>query len=277
VNTRRITLIVAVLLAVGTGVLTLRYLSSINQGQTPTQAVESKPVLIANRDIPARGKITPDMLTRVSRPANQVEPGALSDPKEAEGDVALIAIPANSTITESKVGHPAEVGVTARLTPGMRAVTIPVDRVKAVSGLIEPGNRVDVMASVPRGANSPPRTFAIIRGALVLAVNEELEGQSNASPAPESEVPSLVTLAVTPQQAELLTSADLNTTLRLALRSSTEPVRSLPAEDLEYPQASVPAPAAQPNVPPPASFAKAPAPGNLVTVIDGDKIMSGGR
>ena len=278
-NTRRITLIVAVLLAVGTGILTLRYLSSINrQAQTQTPIAESKSVVIANRDIPARGKITPEMLTLVSRPGNAIEPGALSDPKEAEGDVALIAIPANSTITESKVGHPAELGVTARLTFGMRAVTIPVDRVKAVSGLVEPGNRVDVMASVPRGANSPPRTFSIIRGALVLAVNEALEGQTSASPAPDSNGPTLVTLAVTPLQAELLTSADLNTTLRLALRSSTEPVRSLPTEALEYPQTSVPAPAAQPrNGSPPTSFAKAPVLGSLVTVIEGDKITSGGR
>ena len=88
-NTRRITLIVAVLLAVGTGILTLRYLSSINrQAQTQTPIAESKSVVIANRDIPARGKITPEMLTLVSRPGNAIEPGALYDPKEAEGDVA---------------------------------------------------------------------------------------------------------------------------------------------------------------------------------------------
>jgi pilus assembly protein CpaB len=274
VNTRRITLIVAVLLAVGTGILTLRYLSSINQqAQTQTQTVESKPIIIANRDIPARAKILPEMLTRVNRPANEVEPGALADPKQAEGDIALINIPANSTVTETKVGHPAELGVTARLKPGMRAVTIPVDRVKAVAGLIAPGDKVDVMASVPRGANSVPHTFTIIRDATVLAVNEQLdEADAGASPDPDAGNPTLITLAVTAAQATLLTSADINTTLRLALRSPNEPMRSLPEDDLQFPDliaknAAIPKPPAAPTAKPTPS----------VSVIEGDKYAVGAQ
>lgn len=271
-NTRRITLIVAVLLAVGTGILTLRYLSSINQqAQTQTQAVESKRIIIANRDIPARVKIAPEMLTAVNRPINEVEPGALSDPKQAEGDIALINIPANSTVTDTKVGHPAELGLTARLKPGMRAVTIPVDRVKAVAGLIAPGDKVDVMASVPRGAGSVPHTYAIIRDSTVLAVNETLDTAGSASPAPDDSNPTLVTLAVTAQQAQLLTSADLNTTLRLALRSPNEPMRSLPEDELQYSDVAKtgppPAPAAAPSA----------KPTPRVSVIDGDKYTSGAQ
>ncbi len=283
-NTRRITLIVAVLLAVGTGIITLRFLSSLNQqNQQQQQQVELKPIVIANRDIPARLKITPDMLTKTTRPANEVEPQALSDPKQAEGDIALITIPAGSTLTASKVGQPAEVGLTARITPGMRAVTIPVDRVKDVAGLIQSGDRVDVMAAVGRGAGIPPKTFTIIRGALVLAMGGELEatGAAGASPAPDSgSAATTVTLGVTPEQADLLTVADLNTTLRLALRSPQEPVRSLPAERLEFADlGTVPAPAPS-NVPPPLVPARPPAVSNVpevpgVTVIDGDRVITG--
>jgi len=302
VNTRRITLIVAVVLAVGTGILTLRYLSGINsQAQTQQQAVELKPIVIAARDIPARMKITPDMLTKTQRPASEAEPQALTDPAQAKGNVALITIPAGSTITATKVGQPAEVGLTVRLKPGMRAVSIPVDRVKSVSNLVQPGDRVDVMASVSKGAGVPPKTFTIIRGALVLAINSQLE-QAGPTPAPDSGAAATVTLGVTPQQADLLTVADLNTTLRLALRSPQEPVRSLPPESLQFadlaaggpggsngpanpplppmyvPPAPLPAPAA--NVPAPAAPVKAP-PLTIVgpmpvTVIDGDKVISGG-
>jgi pilus assembly protein CpaB len=284
VNTRRITLIVAVVLAIGTGIITLRFLSSLNQqNQAQQQQVELKPIVIANRDIPARLKITPDMLTKTTRPANEVEPQALSDPKQAEGDIALITIPQGSTLTASKVGQPAEVGLTARLKPGMRAITIPVDRVKAVAGLIQSGDRVDILASVGRGVGIPPKTFTIIRGALVLAMGTELEstGAAGASPSPDSgSAATTVTLGVTPEQADLLTVADLNTTLRLALRSPQEPVRSLPAERLEFADlGSVPAPAPQ-NVPPPLVPARPPTVANVpevpgVTVIDGDRIVSG--
>ena len=287
-NTRRITLIVAVVLAVGTGVLTLKYLSSINQQQAPVAATqtEMKSVVVTNRDIAVRSKITADMLTKVTRPSTEAEPQAISDPKQADGDVALIAMPAGSTVTLTKIGQPGEVGLTARLKPGMRAVSIPVDRVKAVSNLVQPGDRVDVLAAVNKGNGIPPKTFTIIRGALVLAINSQLEQiQQNASPAPGDGggAAATVTLGVTPQQADLLTVADLNTTIRLALRSPQEPVSSLPAETLTFADlgSNAPPPAAAANVPAPVYPVPAPsvapmkksAPG--VPVIDGDHYSSG--
>jgi pilus assembly protein CpaB len=292
VNTRRITLIIAVVLAVGTGILTLRYLSTLNQ-QTQQAAVEMKTVVTTNADIPARGKITADMLTIVKRPATDVEPGSLDDPKQAEGDVALISMPANTVLTTSNIGTPAAVGLTVRLKPGMRAISIPVDKVKSVSGLMQPGDRVDVLASVNKGPGVPPKTFTIIRGALVLALNSTLEAAPEQAagatppPADASGGVGTVTLGVTPAQADLLTVADINTTLRLALRSPEEPVRSLPEEKLVFADlGSVPAAPAAPafNVPPPLQPAPAPqAPVDkpvtpiapLVTVIDGDKVISG--
>ena len=290
-NTRRITLIVAVILAVGTGILTLKYLSGVNQqAQTQQAAVELKPIVVAARDIPARMVITPDMLTKTQRPISEIEPQAIAEPAAIKGDVALTSIPAGSTITATKVGQPAEVGLTARLKPGMRAVSIPVDRVKSVSNLVQPGDRVDVLASVSAGGDSgQPKTYTIIRGALVLAINSQLE-QAGPTPAPDSGAAATVTLGVTPQQADLLTVADLNTTLRLALRSPQEPVRSLPAESLQFPEVAskdkgasnapplpmFPAPAPAANVPLPNLPVKTPGLPSAVTVIDGDKVISGG-
>ena len=294
-NTRRITLIVAVVLAVGTGILLLRYLSGVNaQATTQQAAVVLKPIVLASRTIAKGEKITAEMLTKTQRPANEVEPDALGDPSQTKGDIAMITIPAGSTITATKVGQPVELGITVRLKPGMRAVSIPVDRVKSVSNLVQPGDHVDVMASVAKGLGVPPRTYTIIRGAIVLAINSQLE-QSGATPPPDSGAAATVTLGVSPQQADLLTVADLNTTLRLALRSPQEPVRSLPAEALQFadlgsaqsdkpsnavlpPLYPAPAPAAPAaNVPPPALPARAPAPiAPAVTVIDGDKVITGG-
>ena len=88
---------------------------------------------------------------------------------------------------------------------------------------------------------------------------------------------------MTAAQADLLTVADINTTLRLALRSPEEPVRSLPEEKLVFADlGSVQGPPPAPfNVPPPLAPAQVPQLRNappqrpLVTVIDGDKIISG--
>ncbi len=279
-NSRRITLIVAIVLAVTTGLLTLRYLSSVPQAaQAPV--IETKPVVIASRDIPTRAKITPDMLTLVKRPATEVEPGAIADPHMAIGDVSLIAIPMNSTVTDTKIGQPATVGLTARLKPGMRAVTISVDAIKSVNGMIQPGDRVDVLSSVPKGSGDRPRTFAIIRGALVLALNSAIEPIDQQSPAPggqEGPLPATVTLGVSVQQANLLTVADLNTTLRLALRSPNEPLRAEPAESIDF-QDETPAPRPV-NSPVPAPPVVASAPKKerpSVTIVDGDRLIEGSR
>ncbi len=279
-NSRRITLIVAVVLAVATGVLTLRYLSTLNAANQQHQtAIEMRPVIIAST------KISPQMLTKIMKPAVELEPGSIAEPKQIEGDVALIAIPQGAPVTQSKIGVPAAIGVTGRLKPGQRAVSIPVDIVKSVSGLIEPGDKVDVMASTQASAGRPPRTAAIIRGATVLAVNQSIDATSDASPPPSGNpptAPTTVTLAVTAAQADLLTVADLNATLRLALRSPNEAIRSMPSEtaDLYAPPASsnsapsagtqpaAPAPA-QPVVNPSAAPAK---PIDGVPVIDGDKV-----
>lgn len=276
-NSRRITLIVAIVLAVTTGLLTLRYLNSVNQ-TAQVAVVESKPVVIASRDIPTRAKITPDMLTLVKRPANEVEPGAIADPHMAIGDVSLIAIPMNSTITDSKIGQPAAVGLTARIKPGMRAVTIPVDAIKSVNGLIQPGDRVDVLASVQKGSGDRPRTYAIIRGALVLALNSTIEPTPDQSPAPgtSGNVPQTVTLGVTVQQADLLTVADLNTTLRLALRSPNEPLRAEAEEPLDF-QDATPAPRVVPTPAPPPVVAVAKKERPSVTIVDGDRLIEGNQ
>ncbi len=277
-KSRRITLIVAVVLAVATGVLTLRYLSSVNK-QSQAQVVEMKPVVVASVAIAVRTKLKPQMLTKVMRPVTLIEPGSIDDPKEVEGDVALIDIPAGSPLTQSKVGVPATIGVTGRLKPGQRAVSIPVDMVKSVSGLVEPGDRVDVMASLLGSGTRSPHTSAIIRGATVLAVNSTIDPDTSASPAPAGGAPapppSTVTLAVSAAQADLLTVADLNANLRLALRSPDESVRSLPAEAIDLsvpPVAAAAVPVAAPPAQPASQAKPAPQATNAgVLFIDGDK------
>jgi pilus assembly protein CpaB len=234
-NTRRTTLIVALVVAVLTGWLTLNYLSSIQR----SSAVANQPteILVAAQEIPARVPITAAMLAKATRPAAAVEPDALTDPTKVIGALSLITIPAGSTITLSKVGHPADVGLPVRLTPGMRAVSISIDKVKGVSGLIEPGDRVDVVAIPPKSTAAPPPAATILRGIRVLAVGPLLENTS-ATPPPEAQVFTTITLEVTPKQVDLLEMADLNTVLRLALRSPREPINSAPVEALHFPDGS---------------------------------------
>ena len=257
-NTRRTTLIVAAIVALAAGWLLLTYLSNLqkqaNANSAPVQ------VIVAAQEIPARVPITEAMLSRVSRPSSAVDPNAVTDPHQIVGALSLITIPAGSSVTASMIGHPSDVGLPVRLATGMRAVSVQIDKVKGISGLIQPGDRVDVLAQAPKTNNAPPNAAAILRGVRVLAIGDSLE-YSSATPSPEEANATTVTLEVTPKQADLLVMADLNTTLRLALRSPKEPLNSYPTEALHWDAAgtaaSGPAPAVASNAVTDAALIKA--------------------
>ena len=242
----RTTLIVAVTLAVATGFLTLNYVSSVSRTEA-AQAEPQRGVLVTKEDVPARTTIDVSMLKRVPRPVSQIEPGAVIDAHKVIGSLALVSLPAGTTITASEIGRPQTVALSVVLKPGMRAVSIGIDRVKAVGGLIQPGDRVDVIAVPPRAGDETPQGGTILRGAVVLASGTQMEttpAQVNANAqAGQTDAQNLttVTLGVTPSQADLLATADVNATLRLALRSPHDPVGR------ERPEPFVlPAPAAAP-------------------------------
>jgi pilus assembly protein CpaB len=274
-NVRRTTLLIAIVLAVGTGWLTLTYLSSLRPAQS-----QQRQVLVATQDIPARTQITAAMVRTETRSENTLEPDALADPSRAVGSLALITIPSGSQLTASKIGTNVAFALPVRLREGMRAVSIPIDRVKGVAGLIQPGDRVDVIAVPPQHGNGTPgKAVTILRGIRVLAVGNSLENVS-ATPSPQEEAAATVTLEVNPKQADLLAWADANANIRLALRSPREPIRSAPTEQLTINLAD-PAPAApaMPLLPPPApvpAIAAAPphvARSSSVQLIVGDKIV----
>jgi pilus assembly protein CpaB len=276
VNTRRTTLLIAIVLAVGTGWLTLTYLSALRPASS-----EARPVLIAAQEIPARERITAAMLVKQMRPGQSLEPDALADPSQAVGSLALITIPAGSQVTASEIGTNVAFALPVRLQPGMRAVSIPVDRVKDVSGLIQPGDRVDVIAIPPSRSNGPPpRAVTIFRSIRVLAVGTALENPS-ATPSPEEQGASTVTLEVTPNQADVLAWADQNATLRLSLRSPREAPHTEPVEELTLAGGST---GSVPSLPPPsmpvafappvpAAPATVRAPSSPVELIIGDQIV----
>ncbi len=286
-DTRTIALSVAGLLAVGTGVLTYNYLASV--GHTSAPAVQ-RTILVAARTIPARTTITDAMLTRVSRPADAVDPDAMVVPASAIGSVAMNEIPAGSQITSSKLVHYSLTGLPGHVHVGMRAVSIALDRVKGVSNLIQAGDKVDVIAATLARNDQMPKAVTIIRGVTVLSVGTMTE--PGATPAPDAAGQQsqylTATLEVTPKQADLLTLADVNTVLRLALRSPKENLRSQPVEKLvlagadRVPRPAMPAmgpmqmqPMAAPV--PHAPIVQAPAkPSSPVAVIDGDKIVQPG-
>ena len=105
---------------------------------------------------------------------------------------------------------------------GKRAVTIMINSLSAVGGLLDAGDFVDVIAQLNVPSQDPSKktvTAMIFQGLQVLAINTN-EGDDRGAYDDQQTAPSLkITVAVDPQEAGLLAFADKNGNLQLALRS----------------------------------------------------------
>jgi Flp pilus assembly protein CpaB len=112
---------------------------------------------------------------------------------------------------------------------GKRAITVMIDSLQAVGGLLNAGDFVDVIAqlNVPaQDADKKTVTAMIFQSLQVLAVNTNVDDPGAYDE--QQAAPSLkVTFAVDPQEAGLLTFASRNGTLQLALRSPDESQRPM--------------------------------------------------
>ena len=183
------------------------------------------------------------MVTTEQKPTDQVEATALSDPADAVGMLASADIPQGAVLTPLRLARPAPQPQGLQVPVGQRAITIAVDMVKGVAGLLIPGDHVDVLATPIRGSGVAPQAYAIVRDARILAVGRNIgtpeaapSAAPGASPAPRPSPANntWITLALSPREADTVMAADLTGVVRLALRSAHEPARSVPAESIVY-------------------------------------------
>ena len=141
--------------------------------------------------------------------------------EELSGTVVKRGIMLGEPVTYGKVFRRDQAGfLSGMLTPGKRALSVPISPVTASAGFILPGDRVDVMLqlSVAEGSSSRQYSETILSDIRVLAIDTTL------GDIPEGEVAKsgkTATLEVTPKEAEMLTVARVMGTMSLILRSLT--------------------------------------------------------
>ena len=107
---------------------------------------------------------------------------------------------------------------------GKRAITVKIDSLAAVGGLLNAGDFVDVIAELNVPAQDSDKktvTAMIFQGLQVLAINTN-EDDPGAYDDQQAAASLKITFAVDPQEAGLLAFANKNGSLELALRSPDE-------------------------------------------------------
>jgi pilus assembly protein CpaB len=174
-------------------------------------------VAIAKREIAARTVISGEMLEFKEMPVEYVLPGTVVDVKDAAGKMAVTDIYPGELILSSKLVARSDVaaGLAAKVEKGRRAISIPVNNITALHGLINTGDRVDVLVTF----NAPdeqkaPVTSTIIQNVPVLAVDGNLEGGGGSKQELQT-----VTIMVEPVEAQQIALAVQHGSIQLALRS----------------------------------------------------------
>ena len=213
-------------------------------------------VVVVRADVPVATSLRERFLETTEWPVDLVPPGALTSADAAVGRIVRRPLAKGELVLETtlfEVG--ASGGLRAVIAPDHRAVTVKVDSVIGVAGFVTPGARVDVMATIRRidRKNALPYSKVILQNIRVLAVDQKLEEVKASDP----EVVSVVTLEVSPEQAQHLVYAAHEGRLQLAMRS--------PGDDAEVRMKSV----GVADVFGERYVAKAKAPGKTVLVING--------
>ncbi len=178
---------------------------------------------ITNGAAPAKptGKVA-EAKAVVSATADQMIGG---DPaKVVEGAIVRDPILNGEPITPRKIVRGGEGGyLSVVLSPGKRAMSVPVSSDTAVGGFILPGDRVDVLSThdqpAPGGAAGKITVSeTVLQNIRVLALDQSTAAEKDA----KSIVATTATLEVGPVEAETLARAKASGAIALALRAYTD-------------------------------------------------------
>ena len=231
---KKVILLVAALLIAGITAIMARSMftgSAAPAAVAVMKAVEKGPqVLVATRALPVGTIITADSIRYQPWPKELIESAYFiqgapeaKTPDNLIGTVVRNAVTAGQPITQGSLVMPGDRGfLAAALSPGMRAITVPVSALTGVAGFVFPGDRVDLMLTQSVAGDTGPAlkvSETIMRNLRVLATDQRSKTAVNEQGESVVQEFKMVTFEVTPGIAEKITVAQSIGTLSLSLRS----------------------------------------------------------
>ena len=213
-------------------------------------------VLVAKEDIKEMETVYEKMMEPKVVPSNFVEPTAIrftagtteesadfqNEIKRLVGNVALVSIKKGEQLTLNKIAEASmRTGLAAQVTRGRRAFSIGIDDSSAVTRLLKPGDRVDVISVIDLGASAGGRDNKVakifLQDVVVLAVGRNITnnfarrvdydpstGRERVRNLTEYDSYSTITVEVDPLQAQQLAAivAGSGNRLVLSLRNNDD-------------------------------------------------------
>jgi len=214
-NRSRLMLIGLVALALGAFVSLAVYRNLQSSAGSNTQP--GADVLVAANDLPIGSKVEDRDVKVVRFPAADLPANCYHQRASVVGRGVILPINKGEFFLPTKLaGENAGSGLTMLIPPGMRAVSVRVNEVIGVAGFVVPGTRVDVLLTGNAAGNGQQeQTNTVLQNVPVIASGQKLERNSSGQP----QVAPVITLLVSPDDAQKLTLAQSQGKITLALRS----------------------------------------------------------
>jgi pilus assembly protein CpaB len=213
------------LLALTSGVVAaLLALQYLRARTTPLMASEPRTasIVLSARSLPVGAVVTERDVKVVSWPGQTVPSGYVRSVKDAVGRGVITPVSENEPLLDSKMStKDAGGGLPIIIRDGMRAMSVRVDEVIGVAGFVLPGTRVDVMLTLDKGPSRPQAvTKTLLQNVQILAAGQSVTRDKEGKP----QTVTVITLLVSPDNAELLALATKEGRLQLALRNTLDTV-----------------------------------------------------
>ena len=212
-NRTLIVLFVAILVASGASYFVYSAVRSI-----PVREIEVKSyyVAVAAKPLPVGTMVVQSDVKLVAWPASSPVPGGYSTVEEVVNRGLVAPVVENEPLTSTKLASPeAGAGLPPTIATGMRAISVKVNEVIGVAGFVVPGTRVDLVVTIGRREDSASRVIVSNVQVLAAGTKFDQEQAKDGKPVPST----VVTLLVTPPDAERIALASTEGSIMLALRN----------------------------------------------------------
>ena len=184
-----------------------------------TRAESQKQIVVAARPLPAGATIDRDSLKLRTVPDSMVPAGAFTKVDDVLDRPVVSPIQPDEPVVEARIAAKGSgMGLAPLIPTGMRAISVRVNDVVGVAGFILPGMRVDVLVTARPPGRQDTVTRTVLQNIVVLSAGQttQTDGKSQSIIAP------VVTLLVSPQEAESVTLSNTEGHIQLVLRNSND-------------------------------------------------------
>ncbi|MGA9527739.1 MAG: Flp pilus assembly protein CpaB [Terriglobales bacterium] len=172
-------------------------------------------VVVAANDIQIGSRLSDHDVRLATFPQASIPPGAYSRVSQVRDRGVVMPISRGDFILPDKLADAnAGAGLPSMIPQGMRAVSVRVNDVVSVAGFVQPGTRVDVLATGIHGAGEN-QTSTVLENVAVIAVGRSLLDRMTG----DVQNAGVITLLVSPDDAQKLTLASQEGRIQLALRN----------------------------------------------------------